>query len=127
VKITAIGPAEVLVIDDGGRQHRVFVAATKDRKWAFCDGEVWEIAAAAPAARRRRSSAHEALAAPMPATVIGVPVAVGDRVTHGQTVLVLEAMKMELPLRAAHHGTVTAVNCAAGDLVQPGVTLVEIE
>jgi 3-methylcrotonyl-CoA carboxylase alpha subunit len=63
----------------------------------------------------------------MPATVVRLPVAVGDAVTKGQTVLVLEAMKMELPLRAAHDGAITAINCAQGDLVQPGVILVEIE
>ncbi len=127
MKIAAIGPSEIIVTDDNGRQHRVFVAADRERRWAFCDGQVWEVETATSAPRRRRSSAHETLSAPMPATVIGVPVAVGDRVTHGQTVLVLEAMKMELPLRAAHDGTVSAVNCAAGDLVQPGLILVEIE
>ncbi len=127
MNVTAISPSELIVTDEAGRQRRIFVAATNDRQWAFCEGEVWEIATAAPAPRRRRSAGHEMLAAPMPATVIGVPVAVGDRVSHGQTVVTLEAMKMELPLRAAHDGTVTAVNCGPGDLVQPGVTLVEIE
>ena len=39
----------------------------------------------------------------------------------------LEAMKMELAVRAPRDGVVTAVHCRAGELVQPGVTLVEIE
>lgn len=126
MKVTPTGPAEFLV-DDGQRQHRVWVAEANGRRWAFCDGSVWEFEPAAPPAPRKRSSVHEALGAPMPATVIGVPVGVGDTVTKGQTVVVLEAMKMELPLRAAHDGTVVSVNCAPGQLVQPGVTLVEIE
>jgi biotin carboxyl carrier protein len=126
MKVVAVDRAEFLV-SDGQQQHRVWVAEANGRRWAFCEGEVWEIQAAAPPGPRKRSTAHEVLAAPMPATVIGVPVAVGDVVTKGQTVLVLEAMKMELPLRAAHDGTITSINCAQGDLVQPGVTLVEIE
>jgi biotin carboxyl carrier protein len=126
MKITRVDHAE-FVVDDGERQHRVWIAGTHDRTWAFCDGEVWAIDAAPAPARRRRTAAHETLAAPMPATVVRLPVAVGDAVTKGQTVLVLEAMKMELPLRAAHDGAITAINCAQGDLVQPGVILVEIE
>jgi biotin carboxyl carrier protein len=126
MKVIAIDHAELLV-SDGQRQHRVWVAESNGRRWAFCEGDVWELETAAPAVRRARSSGHEVLAAPMPATVIDVPVAVGERVSKGQTVLVLEAMKMELPLRAAHDGAITAINCAPGELVQPGATLMEIE
>lgn len=64
--------------------------------------------------------------APMPATVIRVHATVGQNVTRGDTLLVLEAMKMELPVRAPADGAVTAVNCAEGDLVQPGVPLIEL-
>jgi 3-methylcrotonyl-CoA carboxylase alpha subunit len=125
--VVTVAPFELLVTDGDGRQHRVFVAAAGDGRWAFCEGEVWVIENAAPATHRKRAAGHESLAAPMPATVIAIPVSAGDRVTKGQTVLVLEAMKMEMPLRAAHDGTVIAVNCGVGDLVQPGITLVEIE
>jgi biotin carboxyl carrier protein len=41
--------------------------------------------------------------------------------------VILEAMKMELPIRADTDGTVASVSCKPGDLVQPGVPLVEIE
>jgi biotin carboxyl carrier protein len=64
--------------------------------------------------------------APMPATVVRIQTAVGKEVTRGETLLILEAMKMELPVRAPADGTVTAVNCAEGDLVQPDVALIEI-
>jgi 3-methylcrotonyl-CoA carboxylase alpha subunit len=82
----------------------------------------------ARSASRRRSSAEgaQALAAPMPATVIKVLVKPGDRVAKGDTVVVLEAMKMELPLRAAGDGTVKAVHCREGELVQPETVLVEM-
>ena len=63
----------------------------------------------------------------MPATVRRINVAVGDAVAAGDTLIVLEAMKMELPIRAGAAGTVTSIACREGELVQPGVALVEIE
>jgi 3-methylcrotonyl-CoA carboxylase alpha subunit len=67
------------------------------------------------------------MAAPMPATVVKILVQAGDRVEKGAPVVMLEAMKMELAVRAAQSGTVRSVNCKPGELVQPGVQLVEIE
>ena len=69
----------------------------------------------------------QSLTAPMPATVIAVLVAPGARVAKGETVILLEAMKMELPIRALGDGTVKAVHCRAGDLVQADQELVELE
>jgi biotin carboxyl carrier protein len=63
----------------------------------------------------------------MPATVRKVVVEPGTSVKKGDTLLVLEAMKMELPVRAPADGIVKKVACREGDLVQPGVALVEIE
>jgi 3-methylcrotonyl-CoA carboxylase alpha subunit len=68
---------------------------------------------------------HDALYAPMPATVVRIAVKPGDAVTRGDTLLVLEAMKMELPIRAPRDMVITAIHCREGDLVQPGVALVE--
>jgi acetyl-CoA carboxylase biotin carboxylase subunit len=81
--------------------------------------------AQAPATRRNASaSAGRDLTAPMPATVIKVHVKAGDAVKKGDIVLVLEAMKMELPLRALGDGIVSAVRCREGELVQADATLV---
>jgi 3-methylcrotonyl-CoA carboxylase alpha subunit len=76
---------------------------------------------------RRRASASGAgvLTAPMPATVITIRVKPGDAVAKGDTVVLLEAMKMELPLRAPGDGVVAAVCCAEGDLVPADAVLVE--
>jgi 3-methylcrotonyl-CoA carboxylase alpha subunit len=63
----------------------------------------------------------------MPATVVAVLVEPGARVQKGDTLLMLEAMKMELPIRAARDGVVRAIRCKPGELVQPGVDLVELE
>jgi acetyl-CoA/propionyl-CoA carboxylase biotin carboxyl carrier protein len=99
--------------------------------WDPWSGRTKGQAAAATAPRtapRRRTATPSAqsLAAPMPATVVKVLVKPGDRVAKGDTVLVLEAMKMELPLRAAGDATVKAVHCREGELVQPEVVLVEM-
>lgn len=63
---------------------------------------------------------------PMPGRIISVSVSVGDTVTRGQPVLVLESMKMENTIASPVDGTVSAVHVAAGDSVQHGQTLAEI-
>ena len=64
---------------------------------------------------------------PMPATVVAIHVTPGQVVAEGDTLIVLEAMKMELPIRAPRNGVVKTVACATGELVQPGVNLLEFE
>jgi 3-methylcrotonyl-CoA carboxylase alpha subunit len=117
-----------LILERDGKRTRAFVAADGDDRWVFVDGRTWRLESGPPAARPR-SAAHGhggALAAPMPATVLRILAKPGAVVRKGDTLVVLEAMKMELPLRAPQDGTVGAVHCAEGQLVQPGVTLVEI-
>ena len=67
-----------------------------------------------------------ALAAPMPATVVATPAERGQTVRAGDVLVVLEAMKMELTIRAPRDGVVDALRCRQGDLVQPGVPLVTL-
>jgi propionyl-CoA carboxylase alpha chain len=66
------------------------------------------------------------VSAPMPGTVLRVDVQPGDAVRARQTLLVLEAMKMETPVTSPYDGTVTAVHVAAGDRVAGGALLVEL-
>ena len=67
------------------------------------------------------------ITAPMPGKIFEVNVAPGDTVTADQEVLILEAMKMEMPIVAPAAGTVKSVNCNPGDAVQGGDLLVTIE
>jgi biotin carboxyl carrier protein len=62
----------------------------------------------------------------LPGVIIAVKVNVGDAVKAGQTVAVLEAMKMENDIQAECDGTVTAVKVAKGDSVLEGATIVTI-
>ncbi len=68
-----------------------------------------------------------AVTSPMPGTVIKVLVAPGDRVAARDTLVVLEAMKMETPLVSPYDATVRAVHVAEGDRVTGGAVLVELE
>jgi pyruvate carboxylase subunit B len=63
----------------------------------------------------------------MPGTVIAVKVSTGDPVERGQTLVVVEAMKMELEVKAAAAGTVSAVLCTTGESVKKGQPLVALE
>jgi 3-methylcrotonyl-CoA carboxylase alpha subunit len=72
-------------------------------------------------------AASGALEAPMPGKVIAVRVAPGQAVGRGDELVVVEAMKMENALRAPRAGTVKSVAAKVGDMVAPGVPLVEIE
>jgi biotin carboxyl carrier protein len=98
-----------------------------DTRWVFHDGQVYTFEAVRPGSRRRTVGHHGMLSAPMPATVVRVQATAGDRVSRGDVLIVLEAMKMELPIKAPFEGVISAVNCRAGELVQPGVGLIEID
>ena len=65
--------------------------------------------------------------AEMVANVLKVYVGPGDHVDVGDTVVLLESMKMEIPVLTEHGGTVAAVNVAPGDVVQEGDALVTLE
>ncbi len=63
----------------------------------------------------------------MVANVLEVHVAPGDQVAVGDTVVLLESMKMEIPVLSEHAGVVTAVGVDAGDVVQEGDSLVTLD
>ena len=125
--VEPVADGEWRVVVDG-RSHRLFVAGAPDAPWIWCDGVLYrpEVGDAARPARTRARDTTGSLAAPMPATVRAIHVAAGDVVRRGDTLMVLEAMKMELPLKAPADGTVTSVACQVGEMVQPGVPLVEL-
>ena len=73
------------------------------------------------------SGGESSVIAPMPGTVIRVEVEPGDQVHARRPLVVLEAMKMEIPVHSPFDGTVKAVHVAAGDRVAGGALLVELE
>jgi acetyl-CoA/propionyl-CoA carboxylase biotin carboxyl carrier protein len=101
-------------------------AADGDTLWLGRDGHTWRV---------RRPSVEEAagagadgdLRAPMPGSVLLVHAAVGDAVGAGDTVLVLESMKMELSITAPAGGVVTELSVAVGDRVDRDQSLARVE
>jgi 3-methylcrotonyl-CoA carboxylase alpha subunit len=125
-RVTMQGDDSYLVT--GGRDGVPVVAVSSgEAVWVGVDGYVVEIKAH-PASGRSHARArdHDVLGAPMPATVVRIAVEPGEAVRAGDVLVALEAMKMELPIRAPRDGVVTAVHCRQGDLVQPGTALIEI-
>ncbi|WP_128378753.1 biotin carboxylase N-terminal domain-containing protein [Streptomyces cavernae] len=88
--------------------------------WLGRDGDAWQVRDHDPVEASLSRAAHsgaDSLTAPMPGTVTVVKVAVGDMVTAGQSLLVVEAMKMEHVVSAPHAGTVTELDVSPGTTV----------
>ncbi|MFE9807930.1 acetyl-CoA carboxylase biotin carboxylase subunit [Streptomyces sp. NPDC005227] len=110
-----VGEGQVSVTLDGVR-HTFHRAAD----WIGRDGDAWHVRDHDPVAASLTGSAHagaDSLTAPMPGTVTVVKVAVGDEVTAGQSLLVVEAMKMEHVISAPHAGTVSELDVTPGTTV----------
>ena len=123
---TADGTWRLALVDPAGAAHDVEAIADGGDVWTAIDGVVRVLAAPAGPRRRGRAAAAHGLEAPMPATVTRIVASVGQRVAAGDVLVLLEAMKMELAIRAPHDGTVARIACEAGAIVQPGVPLVEL-
>ena len=94
--------------------------------WIGYEGWAWHVTE--PTAEEvHHAHADGELRAPMPGSVLLVPRAVGDTVEAGQTVVVLESMKMELALTAPVDGTVTELRVAVGDKVGRDAVVAKIE
>ena len=83
-------------------------------------------AAPAPAAAPAGAAGAEKVTSPMPGTILGVKVSVGQSVKKGETLVVLEAMKMENDIPAPRDGVVASVDVAKGASVQAGDLLVSL-
>ena len=84
-------------------------------------------AAPAPAPAPKPVAGAKSLTSPLPGNIVSVAVAVGATVKRGQTVMVIESMKMENNIPAPRDGKVTAVHAAAGKSVMQGDALLDIE
>ncbi|MGW7083848.1 ATP-binding protein [Streptomyces sp. NPDC054871] len=110
-----VEPGRVTVHVDG-LTHTFHRAAD----WLGRDGDAWHVQDHDPVEASLTGAAHsgaDALTAPMPGTVTVVKVSTGDQVTAGQSLLVVEAMKMEHVISAPHAGTVSELDVAPGTTV----------
>jgi biotin carboxyl carrier protein len=125
VKVVPLGDGRFQT--DDGESRRTGFAVVAGDTWVFLEGRVFVVAQSGPVARRSGSDDAAALMAPMPATVVTIHVVEGEQVSADALLVSLEAMKMELPIKAPRAGRVAAIRCRAGELVQPGVPLLEID
>jgi biotin carboxyl carrier protein len=114
----------------GIRQVQItYAVRDKDRVWVFVDGHTYVIEGNERDDRERVHTTDDqmALSSPMPATVVAIKVRPGQEVAEGDLLVMLEAMKMELPITAPRSGRVKSLASREGELVQPGVPLLELE
>jgi 3-methylcrotonyl-CoA carboxylase alpha subunit len=121
-----------LLLRVAGQQMLVYVADSGGETQIFMNGKSYLIEDVGDADRRAKRKGgpgdrEDAITPPMPAMVIRLLVAVGDKVKKKQPLIVLSAMKMETTLGAPYDGVVAKVNAVAGEQVMPGLILVEIE
>ncbi|MBZ9595977.1 acetyl-CoA carboxylase biotin carboxylase subunit [Streptomyces erythrochromogenes] len=109
-----------LTLELDGVTHRFTHAASPEGVWLGRDADSWHVQTHDPVVANLSGAGRagaDTLAAPMPGTVTVVKVAVGDKVTAGQSLLVVEAMKMEHVISAPHAGTVTELDVSPGTTV----------
>jgi acetyl/propionyl-CoA carboxylase alpha subunit len=128
LEVVALRPGEI-IFQNGGRAITLFWATDGDRRWISLDGCTYllETPSLSPTHQTGDQAAEELLRAPMPAQVRSIEVGAGDKVERGQTLLLLEAMKMEIRLKASRKGEVRRVLVEAGQSVDRGEVLVELE
>jgi 3-methylcrotonyl-CoA carboxylase alpha subunit len=114
------------LVQHGGLPATLHFARDGATLHLFWDGVAYRLVEAREGARPAARHDGGTLEAPMPGRVSAVKVAVGQQVTKGEELLVVEAMKMENALRAPRDGVVRAVHVSTGDMVAPGRALVEI-
>lgn len=132
VEVGDLSENPVTVVVDGW-EHKVTVpesiASTRTQATASPTPRASQTrpTAAAPVAPRLDAAASDdsTLRAPMPGRIVRVNVSVGDAVSEGDALVVLESMKMENTLSSNITGTVTAVHVSEDDSVQQGQTLLE--
>jgi acetyl-CoA/propionyl-CoA carboxylase biotin carboxyl carrier protein len=108
-----------LVVELGGRNRRYYWATAGDTVWLGHDGDAWSLTRLRETIARTGSASHGAgpVTSPMPGTVLIVHVTAGQRVSAGEPLLAVEAMKMEHVVVAPLDGTVAEILVKVGDRV----------
>ncbi len=132
-------PAHVVAIRDGtitflvdGLPLHAYVVRDGDRSLISIEGRTYEFNHTPPQHTRARQrgtsgSFEPEIRSPMPGKILNVKVVEGEVVGDGQTLVLLEAMKMENALTAEGNARVATIHVADGDLVELGQVLVELE
>jgi biotin carboxyl carrier protein len=126
---TDIGRLDLLI---DGKRVTAYVSSENTKRWVTVNGQTFVLKQPAAGARSRGHGQHHAagalrVTAPMPGQVRAVNVSEGEAVTKGQTLLVLEAMKMEIRVQAPMDGIVKKLSVKQGQTVEREQVLVELQ
>jgi biotin carboxyl carrier protein len=132
VDFTAIGSQPVYSLLINGRSLEAHAVPLEDGWQILLHGRMFEACVDDEQAIRVRGLAHAAadsagefqLRAPMPGLAVGIPVAVGDSVTKGTTLVILESMKMQNELRSQKDGVVQEIRIQPGETVEQNQVLI---
>ncbi|MFI6476770.1 acetyl/propionyl/methylcrotonyl-CoA carboxylase subunit alpha [Nonomuraea sp. NPDC050663] len=120
-------PRERVTVEVGGKRLEVVLPAGFGVARAAQPSANKSPKRAAPGGRKSGAVSGDALVTPMQGTIVKVVASDGDTVAEGDTVVVLEAMKMEQPLTAHKSGTITGLDAAVGQTVTAGAAICEIK
>ncbi len=110
-----------------GKLIRVFAEKRKGHLWFHYKGQTFAVDMRPKSTKQKTgASGGNVILAPMPGKILKVNVKVGDIVKAKQTLVVMEAMKMEYALTAPSDGKVETIKCRVGDQVSLGAVMVEL-
>jgi len=115
------------IIED--QRVTAYVSSDNAKRWVTVNGQTFLLTKSSGARKGGHAHHHAAgeLTAPMPGQVRAVNVSEGDAVTKGQTLLLLEAMKMEIRVQAPFEGVVSSISVKAGQTVEREQILINVE
>jgi biotin carboxyl carrier protein len=122
------GTLQSLLID--GRSYEVATMPSREGIDVYVSGDVFHVRVVDELWARAEGQGHEAatgreeIVSPMPGAVVGIRVAMGEEIAPGQSVAVVEAMKMQNDVASVHSGRVIEIRVKPGDVVDQGAVLV---
>lgn len=134
---TAVIPINLVASENGdgvltinNQRHSIHTAVDGDNIWVHLDGETYQLQfedALDRLAQSADAAGGDVIKASMPGSVLSLDVAEGDHVTSGQTLLVMESMKMETTIVAPRDGVIAALHTGAGQTFDKDALLVTLE
>lgn len=124
---TGTGSAATLTLNNQSTSLRI--ASTGDLCFIHLNGEIHEVAILEPLtvyARHAGTATGLQTHAPMPGSVVAIPVSPGDIVRPGDTLVIIESMKLEVSLKATQPGLVAVISCAVGATFEKDAVLVTL-
>lgn len=112
------------ILEYNGRLIRVAGAKQGDKRQIWLNGRTLTYERVQKRAGGAGTPSKGSLSSVIPAVVSEILVSVGDAVQAGDKLILLESMKMIIPIQAPEDGTVQEIKCAAGESIQPGIPLV---